>query len=57
MVQAANQRPLALLLGGRLGGAVGGVGRGLHGAVSLAAAALLGLPNSPNPVRTAAGEP
>lgn len=67
MVQAANQRPLALRLGTRLGavGGVGGVGgigglrgvgRGLHGAVGLAAAPLR-LPNSPNPVRTAAGNP
>lgn len=56
MVQAANQRPLALMLGARLG-AFGGVGGGLHGAVGLAAAALLRLPNSPNPVRTATGEP
>lgn len=59
VVQAAHQRPLDPLLGADLGG-VGGVGRGLHGTEGLAAApaaAGLGLPNSPNPMRAAAGEP
>lgn len=71
LVQAAHQRPLAGLLGAllgrgcRVGGGGGvrgvrGMGGGLHGAERLAAApaaARLGLPNSPNPVCAALGEP
>lgn len=67
LVQATQQRPLARLLGARLGrvagvsgvlgaGGVRGMGRGLHGAEGLAAATVatrLELPNSPNPVRAA----